>query len=84
MKKKILFILRYLKYLFVAKNTHSAHSPFLYNFIINVINQDSNNKNCKAITRLRKKLCKSEKIITITDFGAGSHINSSKKRKIRS
>lgn len=83
MRKKALFILRYLKYLFVAKNKHNAHSPFLYDFIINIINQDSNDRNCKAIARLRKNLCKSEKIISITDFGAGSHINTSKKRKIK-
>ena len=32
---------------------------------------------------LRKELCKSEKTIQITDFGAGSKINNSTKRKIK-
>ena len=83
MIKKILFILRYLRYLVSSKNKHSAHSPFLYNFIIKVLNQDSNDKNCEAISRLRKGLCQSENVIKITDFGAGSNINNSKKRKIK-
>ena len=81
--KKILFIVRYIKYLFKAKNKHSAHSPFLYDFIITVLNRCSDDKNCRKIEKLRKKLCKSEKNIKITDFGAGSHINHSKHRKIK-
>ena len=81
--KKILFIARYIKYVFTAKNKHSAHSPFLYEFITNVLHKNSNDKNCKRIQELRKKLYDSTQSIKITDFGAGSHVNSSKNRKIK-
>lgn len=81
--KKILFIWRYIKYFFIAKNKHSAQSPFLYQFITEVLNKNSNDKNLKKIDQLRNKLYKSKKVIEIKDFGAGSQINKSKKRKIR-
>ena len=81
--KKVKFILRYFKYLFVAKGKHSAQTPFLYNFITKVLNAKKVDENCKKIEALRKELCNSEQIIQITDFGAGSNINNSKKRKVR-
>ncbi len=81
--KTLLFILRYIKYFFTAKNEHSAHSPFLYEFIIKVLNKNSDDINCSEIEELRQELCKSKQIIRITDFGAGSHINNSKSRKIK-
>ena len=81
--KALLFIVRYVKYFFIARNKHSAHSPFLYEFITNVLNKTSNDINCKKIEQLRKKLCQSEKTIGITDFGAGSHVNKSRTRKVK-
>ena len=81
--KSILFISRYLKYLFTAKSKHSAQSPFLYDFITKVVNQNSDDENCKNIESLRKELCKSEDTIKITDFGAGSHVNNNKTRKVK-
>ena len=79
----IILIIKYCKYLFTAKSKHSAHSPFLYEFITKVLHQKSNDNNCKRIEKLRKELCKSEEIIKITDYGAGSHVNNSKNRKIK-
>ena len=81
--KTILFIARYIKYVFTAKNQHIAHSPFLYQFITKVLNKTSNDRNCNEIIKLRKKLCNSNETIQISDFGAGSHINKAKKRKIK-
>ena len=79
--KKILFIIRYIKYLFKAKNKHTAHSPFLYDFITNVLNKKSDDENCKKIEKLRRHLCKSEKKIKITDFGLSKITNNSLKSK---
>jgi predicted O-methyltransferase YrrM len=69
--------------LFYAQGKHSAHSPFLFSFVTKVINTRQKNENCKEIESLRKSLCKSEKEIRITDFGAGSSINKTSKRKIK-
>ena len=81
--KKVKFILRYFRYLFIAKGKHSAQSPFLYNFITKVLNAKKEDKNCRTIEALRKELCISKQIIQITDFGAGSSINNSKKRRVK-
>ena len=81
--KALLFIVRYIKYFFAAKNKHSAQAPFLYEFITKVLNKNSNDENCKRIEQLRIKLCQSEQTIIITDFGAGSNVNDSKIRKVK-
>jgi predicted O-methyltransferase YrrM len=81
--KAFQFIFRYIKYLFTAKTKHSAQAPFLYEFITKVLNQKSNDENCKNIEQLRKELCQSEETIKITDFGAGSHVNDNKTRKVK-
>ena len=81
--KAILFIARYIKYFFNAKTRHSAQAPFIYEFITQVLNMELDNIDCYEIETLRKELCKSEEPIKITDFGAGSHVNDSKIRKIK-
>ena len=81
--KKIQLIIRYLRYLLSAKGKHSAHAPFLYTFITKILNEKTENQHCKTIELLRKELCKSEKIIQITDFGAGSSINDNRERTVQ-
>ena len=83
MLKNLLFIFKYIRYFFVAKNKHSAQSPFLYEFITKILYSNDINKNCKAIEQLRVELCKMNKKLKITDFGAGSLINNAKKRAIK-
>ena len=81
--KKVKFIFRYFRYLLTAKGKHFAQAPFLYSLITKVLNAKKEDKNCRTIEALRKELCISKQIIQITDFGAGSSINNSKKRKVR-
>jgi len=81
--KVLQLILRYIKYLFRAKSKHSAQAPFLYELITQVIDKRTDDNSCKKIESLRKELCKQERIIKITDFGAGSTINNSKTRKVK-
>ena len=81
--KKLQLIIRYLKYLLSAKGKHSAHAPFLYAFITEILNAKTEDEHCNTIELLRKALCKSEKTIQITDFGAGSSINNNRKRKVK-
>ena len=38
---KLLFIIKYLKYLFVSKTKHRVHSPFVYYLVTNVLNDKS-------------------------------------------
>jgi len=81
--KSVQFIFRYLKYFFKAKNHHSVQSPFVFELVTKVVNQKLQNEDCIEIEKLRKELCKYEKEINITDFGAGSNINNSNKRKVK-
>ncbi|MBT6014097.1 MAG: class I SAM-dependent methyltransferase [Flavobacteriales bacterium] len=81
--KAIQFIFRYINYFFKAKNHHSVQSPFVFQLVTKVINKKLKEKDCIEIEKLRKELCKSEIDINITDFGAGSNINKSNKRKVK-
>jgi len=76
-------ILDYLKYLFLAGNEHSLHSPFLFEFYLKVLKDSVPQNVYLQIETLRKKLLKDEREITITDFGAGSKLNQSNSRKIK-
>ena len=79
----IKIILEYLIFIIKAKNKHSVHSPFVFHFITEIINKNYSDENTKRIENLKKELCKSKKTINILDFGAGSFINRSKKRKVK-
>ena len=81
--KLLNIIYKYLKYWFTAQRMHAIQSPFLYELATQVIRKKTTNKSIEEIQQLRSKLSQSEKIINITDYGAGSNINSSTKRKIK-
>ena len=81
--KTLKLISRYLKYLLQAKGKHSAQSPFLYQFITKILEKKSKDNNCIKVEEFRKELCKSNEVIKITDFGAGSHVNKSSIRRVK-
>lgn len=75
---------KYFSYYLHASNSkgHGMHSPFVFDFILNVLNNKSNYQAPVAIEQLRKQLLSDKRIIEIEDFGAGSRINSSKQRSV--
>jgi predicted O-methyltransferase YrrM len=76
------FAYDYLLHLFKAKNRHGLHSPFVYRLVDEVI-YDFTSKNPYAeIENIRKQLLIDNRIITITDLGAGSHVNNNRQKKI--
>jgi predicted O-methyltransferase YrrM len=65
---------KFLRYYFTASNGkgHGVHSPFVYDFIIHVLN-DRNRYECyEKIEAARKDLSTDNTVITVEDFGAGS------------
>lgn len=62
---------------------HGIHSPFVFDFIINVLNKKATNNKFTEIENLRKQLKSDNSIINITDLGAGSLKNKSNNRKIK-
>ncbi|MDQ3193008.1 MAG: class I SAM-dependent methyltransferase [Bacteroidota bacterium] len=80
--KKFYILVKYLKYLFVSYNRHGIHSPFVYDLIDNVIYDTTNYPAFIEIEKIRVQLKKDEKELMIEDYGAGSSINPSLRRKI--
>jgi len=75
---------KYLKYWFNAANGkgHGVHSPFVYDFIKNVLN-DRRQFDCfRYIEALRSELKNDNTEINVPDFGAGSRMQLNNKRKI--
>jgi predicted O-methyltransferase YrrM len=66
--------LKYLRYYITASNGrgHGVHSPFIFNFITNVLNDDRYFQSYREIEDLRKKLLLDKTILQVEDFGAGS------------
>lgn len=77
------FGVRYLKYYVSASNRsgHGLHSPFVFDFISNVLNDDRCFYAYQSIENLRQLLLIDNSKIMIEDFGAGSRV---KKNSIRS
>lgn len=74
----------YIKYLLRSGNEHAIHSPFLFELYTKVIrgNRD-NNPDYNDLQALRKELLSSKREIEILDLGAGSRVNKSNIRQIR-
>ena len=75
---------KYFKYYFSAQNGkgHGVHSPFVFDFIIHVLNDTKEYECYKEIESLRKKLLQNDSTINVEDFGAGSAVIPFKTRKV--
>lgn len=76
---------KYLKYYFEASNGrgHGTHSPFVFDFIIHVLNDKKKYACYDRIEKVRKHLLQNNKEIEVEDFGAGSALIPFKRRKIK-
>lgn len=77
---------KYIQYYFTASNGkgHGIHSPFMYDFVTNILNDRRQFSPYENIESLRRKLLKDKTLLDIEDFGAGSAIYSTKQRTISS
>ena len=73
------FIKSYINFLKKSTNHHGVHSPFVFNLITECFYNTTKNKNIKAY---RSYLLKSKNTITVNDFGAGSRVFTSNRRKV--
>ena len=78
--------LKYLNYYLAAANGkgHSIHSPFVFDFINNVLNDRTEYPDYNKIESVRKKSSKDQTVLTIEDHGAGSSSSTSKERTVSS
>ena len=75
---------RYLGYRVRALNGrgHGMHSPFVYDFIRNVLNDRQSYPAYQQVESLRKQLLSDSSVIEVLDLGAGSSAKSGQQRKI--
>lgn len=62
---------------------HGIHSPFVFDFIQKVLRDKQKYPCYSSIENERRKLLSNETIIEVEDFGAGSSMIKSKKRKVK-
>jgi len=76
---------KYIHYWLTASNGkgHGIHSPFVFDFIKNVLNDSTNYPCYQSIEGIRKKMLGNKNIIEVEDFGAGSSVIKTKKRMVK-
>ena len=77
------FVSDYLKHRLTAKSRHGTHSPFVYKLVDEVIYDFNPKTEYTGIEEQRKKLLNDDTAITVTDLGAGSHLNKNRVKKVR-
>jgi predicted O-methyltransferase YrrM len=78
---KIQLARKYFFYYLGASNGkgHGIHSPFVFDFIIHVLNDKEDYPAYKSVEQLRKRLLKDKTLIEIKDLGAGSNLSKTKR-----
>jgi predicted O-methyltransferase YrrM len=73
MYNPVTLAVKYFRYYITASNGkgHGVHSPFIFDFIINVLKDDRYFKSYGEIENLRKKLLLDKHVLQVEDFGAG-------------
>jgi predicted O-methyltransferase YrrM len=76
---------KYFHYYFHSKNGkgHGVHSPFVFDFVIHVLNDNKKYSCYDTIESLRRSLLINKNEIEVEDFGAGSAVIPFKNRKIK-
>ena len=75
---------KYIRYYLTAANGkgHGMHSPFVFDFILSVLNNRQGYTPPAQIETLRQQLLKNNTEIEIEDLGAGSRKGSTKRRRV--
>ena len=73
----------YLKYRIRANTLHGTHSPYVYQFLEQILYQNVSSESLKKIELRRADLLKDQRQIEITDLGAGSHQNNNRIKSIQ-
>ena len=76
---------KYLHYFLTASNGkgYGIHSPFVFDFITNVLSDKKKYLYYDAIEKVRNDLLHDNSMIEVEDFGAGSSVISSNKRAVK-
>lgn len=85
MYSRFTLLKKYIKYYLTASNGkgHGIHSPFVYDFITNVLRDKKTYPFYKSIEGVRKKMLRDNAEIEVEDMGAGSAVIKSSRRRIK-
>ncbi len=86
MYNRFTLTLKFLRYYLSATNGkgHGIHSPFLFEFVRDVLNKRHDYYSFAAIEAVRKRMLEDQSIIEVEDKGAGSMNRSTSQRSISS
>ena len=75
---------KYLQYYFSASNGkgHGTHSPFVYDFIRNVLNDRTSYPAYAQVEALRGRLLRDSTLLDVEDLGAGSAVDGNRQRLV--
>lgn len=76
-------LITYLKWLPTTFHLHGIHSPFVFSFEKECLKSNKNKDTYQPLKKYRNTLLKNNQTISVTDFGAGSRVFSSNKRKVK-
>ncbi|MFV8466221.1 O-methyltransferase [Flavobacterium sp. LB1P62] len=72
----------YLQFLWHSRNEHAVHSPFVFTLLTKCFYDKKSKPEYAVLRNYRKSLLENNTTIEVTDFGAGSKVFKSNKRKI--
>ena len=77
---------KFIRYFLVASNGkgHGVHSPFVFDFIKNVLNDKRQFYAYESVEGIRKQMLTDDSVLTIKDYGAGSIVSKTDQRKVSS
>jgi predicted O-methyltransferase YrrM len=86
MFSKFELALKYARYYLTASNGkgHGIHSPFVFQFITEILNDKTQYPAYDIVEVLRRKLKKDHTVLTVEDLGAGSAVDKNHQRTIAS
>ena len=75
---------KYIRYYLTASNGkgHGVHSPFVYDLIRNVLNDERRYPGWERIEVLRRRLVKDGTMLDVEDMGAGSTVAAGRRRSV--
>jgi predicted O-methyltransferase YrrM len=75
-------IFAYFRFLATSTNQHGVHSPFVYDLITKCFYDKASKESYQTISNYRNDVLNNHIEIEVKDFGAGSRVFSSNKRKV--
>lgn len=80
--QQLALLARYASFWWRSGNAHGLHSPFVFNLYCFIIHHTGFFLAYDQVENLRQTLLQDDTELDVTDFGAGSHTSTTKKRKV--